>query len=247
MQVALDLLGVADGVREVVARQHQAEAGQQAEQQADARPAAASAAGSGICGGLARSTTLTLLVRIEAAMSVSLSFCSSTSYRLLAESASFLQRLQLGRLAALVGGLRLLGVDRRAQLRLALAGAARTRPRGRRGSAARAPACAFLSCSTWAFTFWTSGWPSLNFSPSRPSSTARPASWVLKPITTESEADLRQRVEVLARLCISAACLSAASIVIRRACACTKSSLSLAIEVETAETLPSGTNRSWLR
>ena len=44
----------------------------------------------GDCGALARSTTVTLLLRIEAAMSVSLSFCSSTSYRLLAESASFL-------------------------------------------------------------------------------------------------------------------------------------------------------------
>jgi hypothetical protein len=103
---------------------------------------------------------------------------------------------------------------------------------------------AFLSCSTWAFTFWTSGWPSLNFSESRPCSTARPASCVLKPITTASAATCGSASSSWPSACISRACLSAASIVMRRACAWTKSSLSLVIEVETAETLPSGTNRS---
>ena len=105
---------------------------------------------------------------------------------------------------------------------------------------------AFWSCSIWALTFCTSGWPSRYFSPSRPSSTERLASWELKPVTTGSAATCGSASSSSLRARISLACLSAASIAIRRACACTKSSWSLAIEVLTAVTLPSGTNRSWL-
>ena len=105
---------------------------------------------------------------------------------------------------------------------------------------------AFSSCSTWAFTFWTSGWPSLNFSERRPSSTVSPAICVLKAVTVTSTATWGRTPRSSPRPCISRACLSAASMVIRRAWACTKSSFSLVIEVETAETLPSGTKRSWV-
>ena len=57
---------------------------------------------------------------------------------------------------------------------------------------------AFSSCSTWAFTFWTSGWPSLNFSERRPSSTVSPAICVLKAIDRGVDRDLGQDAEVLA-------------------------------------------------
>ncbi len=69
---------------------------------------------------------------------------------------------------------------------------------------------------------------------------------VLKALTPGSLATWGSASRSSPRLCISLACLSAASIAIRRAWAWTWSSFSLAIEVETAETLPSGTKRSWL-
>ena len=116
---------------------------------------------------------------------------------------------------------------------------------GPRRDEARA-AFAFRSCSLCAFTFWTSGWPSLNFSPRRPSSTARAASCVLNDVPVGSTATWGRASSSWPAPLISPACLSAASMVIRRAWAWTKSSFSLAIEVETAETLPSGTKRSWL-
>ncbi len=75
----------------------------------------------------------------------------------------------------------------------------------------------------------------------------RPAICVLKAVTVASTATWGSTSRASPRACISRACLSAASMVIRRAWAWTKSSFSLAIEVETAETLPSGTKRSWVR
>ena len=111
-----------------------------------------------------------------------------------------------------------------------------------------ARAClAFLSCPTWACTFWTSGWPALYFSERRPSSTASPAIWVLNAVTVGSVATWGRASSSSPRACISRACLSAASMVMRRVWAWTKSSFSRAIEVETADTLPSGTKRSWVR
>ena len=79
VEVALDLLGIAEGVVEIVAGEHEAHAEGEAQDEADEADLPLRPARTGVRGGEALSTTDTLLLRMLAAMSLSLSFCSSTS------------------------------------------------------------------------------------------------------------------------------------------------------------------------
>ena len=114
-----------------------------------------------------------------------------------------------------------------------------------RRSASRARPCAFRTWSIWAWTFCTSGCASLYFSLRRGSSRFSVATWLLRLTTRASVATWGTVSRLWPRARICAICLSAASSAMRRPCASTWSSLSLVIELVTAETLPSGTNRSW--
>ena len=188
MQVALDLLGVADRVVEVVAREDEAQAEGEPEGEARAGHLALLRPHRG--GGRAGPLHDARVVAADGGRDVASRSASAAAPRRgsSADSRLLLEDLELGGLLALAGGLGLLAVDGAPQLALALLELRRT-PRA--SPSAIWPArvsLAVCSCTIWAWTFWTSGWPSLNFSLSRERSTVSAAIWALRPATTASAA-----------------------------------------------------------
>ena len=245
VQVALDLLRVLDGVVEVVAGEHEADPEDQAQEGGHGGdPLLVGADGRGGGDGALDDADV---VAADGGGDVRLvELLQEDVVEALGGLGLLLDGVQLRRLAALRGGLALLGVDGARGAPPRASGSARTPRAGRRRSASPCLSFDFCAWSTWSSSFWISGWPSLYCCWRRVSSLLATAIWALRADDGGSVANWgtasRDWLAALSWLI----CLRAASRSMRRAWASMRSPVSFEIELVTAEVLPSGTNRSWL-